>query len=422
MLPVFSPRDGLRASAGARASVRWRTPAPSISIVHDYLNQRGGAERVVLEMARLWPSADIHTSLYRADSTHAGFADRYIHTSWLNRMPVDRRFRALLPLYPLAMRDLGTLDSDIVVSSSSGWAHAVRTRPDSVHVCYCHTPARWLWDGDAYSPAQRRRTVLAPLLAGLRRWDLAVARRPTAYVANSERTRRAIERVYGRVATVIPPPVGIERFTPRRRGDRLLVISRLLPYKRVDLVVAAAKRLGVGLDVVGDGPMLNELRDSAGSSIQFHGRVDDDVLSEMLEACRALVLAGVEDFGIVPVEANAAGKPVVAFAAGGVLETQVEGVTASYFDEQTPEALVSALRRVEELPDDPLALRANARRFDRGSFGRALNREVSRVYAAALEGERELAGTRSEVLRAPQLRAPDVPRRAPAALSQSDEP
>jgi glycosyltransferase involved in cell wall biosynthesis len=355
----------------------------AVAIAHDYLNQRGGGERVVLEIARQWPDAPIHTTLYRRDSTFAAFAERDVRTSWLDRLPIDRRFRAALPLYPSAIASLGALDAELVVSSSSGWAHAVRARPGATHVCYCHTPARWLWDPAAYSPSALRRAALSPLTAALRRWDLAAARRPTAYVANSERTRAAIARIYGRHARVIPPPVGVERFTPRPRGERLLVVSRLLAYKRVDLAVEAATRAGIGLDVVGDGPLLGDLRDRAGPSVRFHGRVDDATVTELLEGCRALVLPGVEDFGIVPVEANAAGKPVVAFGAGGVCETQVAGVTAAYFHEPSAEALLDAVRGADGLAAEPAALRAHAERFAPATFRRRLADEVARVVAAA---------------------------------------
>jgi glycosyltransferase involved in cell wall biosynthesis len=350
-----------------------------VAIVHDYLNQRGGAERVVLELARAWPEAAIHTTLYREGSTFAEFAAHDVRTSWLDGLPFDARFRALLALYPSAIRSLGALDADLVVSSSSGWAHAVRTRPGAVHVCYCHTPARWLWDPAAYSPSRARRAALAPLIAPLRRWDLAAARRPTTYVANSERTRAAIRRVYGRDARVVPPPVGIERFAPRPRGERLLVISRLLPYKRVDLAVAAATRAGIGLDVVGDGPLLGELRAAAGSTVRFHGRVDDATVTALLEGCRALVMPGVEDFGIVPVEANAAGKPVVAFGAGGVLETQVDGVTAAFFSERSADALLGAVHAADALAAEPAFLRAHAERFAPATFRRRLAGEVLRA-------------------------------------------
>lgn len=191
--------------------------------MHDYLNQRGGAERVVLEMAEVWPQAPIYTSLYRPRSTFDQFAERDVRTTWLDRVPVDRSFRALFPLYPAAFRSFGRIDADIVLSSSSGWAHAVRTSDRAFHVVYCHTPARWLWDDYVQRPASRHLTKGAGL--PMRRWDANAAGRPDVYIANSNETKQRIYSVYGRTADVVYPPVDTERFTPRDRGERLLTVS-----------------------------------------------------------------------------------------------------------------------------------------------------------------------------------------------------
>jgi glycosyltransferase involved in cell wall biosynthesis len=343
-------------------------PARSVAIVHDYLNQCGGAERVALELARTWPGAPIYTSLYRPESTFPGFADHDVHVSRLDRIPVDAGFRALAPLYPLAFRDHGALTESVVISSTSGWAHGVRTAPDSFHVVYCHNPARWLYRSSEYLGNSIGRSLLGPLMRPLRRWDQAAARRADLYIANAQQVRARIRHVYGRDAEVVYPPVDVERFTPRERGERLLVISRLLPYKRVDLIVRAATRAGIGLDVVGMGPSLERLRELAGPTVEFHGRVDDDVVVELLEGCRALCVAATEDFGIVPVEANAAGKPVVAFAAGGVLETVVDGVGGALFDSLSEQALLAAIVRADAIDTSPEHLATLARRFSGRRF------------------------------------------------------
>jgi glycosyltransferase involved in cell wall biosynthesis len=340
----------------------------SVAIVHDYLNQRGGAERVVLELARMWPQAPIYTSLYRAASTFPEFGGHEIHRSALDRIPVDGSFRALMPLYPAAFRSLGTLDQDVVISSSSGWAHGVRTAAHSKHVVYCHAPARWLYSEREYLPGRVARTALAPVTAALRRWDRRAARRADLYLANSENVRRRIKAAYGIEAEVVHPPVETERFVPRARGERLLVVSRLLPYKRVDLVVEAATRGGLPLDVVGKGLELTRLRAIAGPSVTFHASAGDREIVEMMESCRALVVAGMEDFGIVSVEAQAAGKPVVAFAAGGSLETVEEGLTGVFFHEQTVEATIDALNRADSLSTSPEEIAERARRFSRAAF------------------------------------------------------
>jgi glycosyltransferase involved in cell wall biosynthesis len=342
-------------------------PEQSPAIVHDYLNQRGGAERVVLEMAQLWPRATIYTSLYRPESTFPGFRNHEIRTSPLDRIPVDKGFRNLFPLYPYAFRSFGTLPQQLVISSSSGWAHGVRTRRDSFHVVYCYTPARWLY-GNEYLRGSLRQRILSPFAGAVRRWDQAAARPADLYIAISSTVRRRIHRVYGRDAPVVAPPVDVDRFQPRPRGDRLLVVSRLLPYKRVDLVVQASSRLGVGLDVVGTGPALDDLRRTAGPTVTFHGRLEDADVTGLMERCSAFCLPGREDFGITAVEANAAGKPVVAFASGGASETLENGVSGALFPEQTVEAVIDAIRRCDELSTPPERLASMARRYSRSAF------------------------------------------------------
>lgn len=359
----------------------------SVAIVHDYLNQPGGAERVVLEMARLFPQAPIYTSIYRPESTWPEFVERQVVTSRMNRLPVDRAFRSLLPLYPAAFRGLGVLDHDIVISSSSGWAHAVRTAPATLHLVYCHAPARWIHRGDHYFDQRGGpRTALSPLLSALRRWDRRAAERADGYITNSENVRRQVRQAYGIDSTVVHPPVDVDRFTPRPRGERLLVVSRLLPYKRVDLVVAAATRLGVPLDVVGDGPHRPALEAMAGPSVVFHGRLDDSAVTDLMESCSAVCFPGEEDFGIVPVEANAAGKPVVAFRGGGALETLQHGFSGVFFDRPEVDAVEAALRQVADLQTDHEALAVAARRFSPSAFAARLND----VILAHLEN-RELA-------------------------------
>ena len=338
-----------------------------VAIVHDYLNQPGGAERVVLELADLFPDAPILTSLYRPDSTFPEFAGREIRTSPLNRLPVDRGFRNLFPLYPAAFRSFGVLDHDVVISSSSGWAHSVRTAPGTFHAVYCYTPARWLYGGE-HLGASRRRSALRPALGALRAWDTCAARRADLYIAISHAVRRRVRQHYGIDAPVVYPPVDVDRFTPRERGERLLVVSRLLAYKRVDVIVDAATRSGIGLDVVGTGPSLDELQRRAGPAVTFHGRLDDGEVTKMMERCRAFCLPGEEDFGITPVEAHAAGKPVVAFAGGGALETVEEGATGAFFSRYDAVDVLDAIGRCDAITMPPAEIAACARRFSRAAF------------------------------------------------------
>jgi glycosyltransferase involved in cell wall biosynthesis len=350
----------------------------SVAIVHDYLNQPGGAERVVVEMARKWPGAPIYTSLYRPDSTWPEFRELDVRTSAIDRIPVDQGFRALLPLYPAAFRSLGTLEQDLVVSSSSGWAHAVRTGPRSLHVVYCYAPARWLYS-DGYVTRSVARTALTPLTAALRRWDRRAAARADGYITIAENVRERVRAAYGIESEVVYPPVSLERFSPRPRGERLLVVSRLLPYKRVDLVVEAATRAGLPLDVVGVGPALGPLRELAGPTVTFHGKLPDADVTELIERCRAVCFPGREDFGIVPVEANAAGKPVVAYAAGGALETLRDGYSGVFFERQDADAVLDAIRRADGLETSPEQLAESAQRFSSEAFRANLGVAVDRI-------------------------------------------
>ena len=349
-----------------------QAPSGSVAIVHDYLNQRGGAERVVLEMARIFPGAPVFTSLYRPESTFPEFQDLDVRTSPLDRVPVDARFRTLAPLYPAAFRSLSPLDHDVVISSTSGWAHGIRTADASAHLVYCYTPARWLYETEAYIRSPGKRALSGPLRSALRRWDRRAAARADLYVGISEHVARRIRVAYGIDAKVVYPPVGTHALRPSPRGERLLVISRLLPYKRIDLIVDAATEAGRGLDVVGTGPGLEDLRRRAGPTVEFHDQVDDADLRSLLEGCNALCFPGSEDFGIVPAEANAAGKPVIAFASGGALETQVEGVTAAYFREPAVPAFLEALRRADAIDTPPEEIARHADRFSAEAFERGL--------------------------------------------------
>jgi len=343
----------------------------NVAIVHDYLNQRGGAERVVLEMSDMWPNAPIYTSLYRPGSTFPAFGDREIRATRLNRMPVDRGFRNLLPLYPAAFHGLGEIDADVVVASSSGWAHLARTSRRTLHAIYCHTPARWLYGRDYLGhrgAMSVKQAIAQPVLGKLARLDREAARRADLYIANSENVKRLIRSTYGIEAVVVPPPVDVDRFSPTPRGARILMVTRLLPYKNVAIVVRAATRLGIGLDVVGDGPLLGQLSELAGPSVKFHGPVADEAVVELMERCSAVCVAAEEDFGIVSVEAQAAGKPVIAYGRGGSLETVSEGLTGVFFREQTEESLIAAIRAAEALETSPSVIATHARRFSRAAF------------------------------------------------------
>ena len=355
-----------------------------VAIVHDYLNQRGGAERVVLELSDMWPDAPIFTSLYRPNSTLPGFEGRDVRASWLDRLPVDRGFRNLFPLYPGAFRSLGEIDADVVLASSSGWAHIARSSPRALHVVYCYTPARWLY-GETYldkgGKRSARQGLARPALGMLRRIDRNAADRADLYIAISENVKQRIRAAYGIEAAVVPPPVNVDRFHPTPRGDRLLSVSRLLPYKHVDLVVRAATRSGVGLDVVGEGPMLSHLRDIAGPTVTLHGGASDEVVVELMQGCSAVCVAAEEDFGLVAVEAQAAGKPVIAYGRGGSLETIEKNVTGVFFDELTEDHVLAAVEASEHLGTSPERIATYAERFSREAFRARLTRTIGDALA-----------------------------------------
>ncbi|MDQ6807156.1 MAG: glycosyltransferase [Actinomycetota bacterium] len=356
----------------------------NVAIVHDYLNQRGGAERVVLELSEMWPKAPIYTSLYRAESTFPGFEGHDVRATVLDRMPVDRGFRNLFPLYPAAFRMLGEIDADVVLASSSGWAHMARVNPRAFHAVYCYAPARWLYSAEhlkAQDTRSLRHTIARPVLGPFRRLDRDAALRADLYIAISANVRRRIRSAYGIDAALVPPPVDIDRFRPTPRGERLLTVSRLLPYKHVELLVRAATRAGIGLDVVGEGPLLPALREIAGPSVTLHGGVGDDEVAELMQGCRAVCVAAEEDFGLVAVEAQAAGKPVVAYGRGGSLETVDEGLTGVFFHERTEESVIAAITASESLDTSPERIAERARRFSPAAF----RARLAQVLEEALE-------------------------------------
>ncbi|MEK7215133.1 MAG: glycosyltransferase, partial [Chloroflexota bacterium] len=303
-----------------------------VALVHDWLNQNGGAERVLEVLHGLYPEAPVYTSLYAADRLPQAYRSWDIRTSFMQRLPLaKRRHQPFLPLYPLAFRGFDLSAFDVVISNSSGFCHCVPVAPGTLHINYCLTPPRFLWNLEHYLSRERVpglvRTLLPPLAARLRDWDARVAPESVSeFVAISRAVQERIHRVYGRGSAIIYPPVETSEFkTGGAADDYYLVASRLIPYKRVDLAVRAFTQLGLPLVVVGTGRDEAALRAIAGPSVRFEGYVSQTRLRALLEGCRGFIFPGEEDFGIAPVEAQASGRPVVAFAAGGALDTVTAG-------------------------------------------------------------------------------------------------
>ncbi len=344
------------------------------AVVHDFFIAESGGEAVAVELARLLPSASVYTSFFDHRIYDARIDRRRVRTWPLQRaLGPTRRFRSLLPLYPAWFSWLDLRDADLVVGSSVAFTNPVRTRPGALHVSYVHTPMRYAWDLDTYLAGSGAgpvaRVGARTIRPALRRWDRWAAQRPDVLVANSATVQERIRRLWGRDAEVIHPPADVDGIPLGTRDDGfLLVAARLLAYRRIDLAVAAATALRRELVVVGDGPEATRLRAAAGPSVTFRGTVDRATLVDLFGRCHAYVVPGVEDFGIAPVEAMAAGKPVVAFRRGGATETVVEGATGVFFDEPTPGALADAIERVDALGVDPAALRAHATGFSTAVF------------------------------------------------------
>jgi glycosyltransferase involved in cell wall biosynthesis len=359
----------------------------SVGLVHDYLLVARGAERTFASIADLWPDAPLYTTLLAGDLDLPALAGRRITTSPLQRVGVGQRgFRKLLPLYPWAVRSLPVGGHDLVVSSSSAFAHRARIAPGAVHVCYCHTPFRYAWHERERALAELPRALrpaLSRVLGRMRRGDVAAAAGVDHLIANSELTRERIGRFWGRESAVVHPPVEVGRFRPGEPGEHLLVVCELVRHKRVDLALEAARLAGVPIVVVGSGPDAERLqREFADGSARFEGRIDDERLAELYSTCRALVVPNVEEFGIAMVEAQAAGRPVVAVDGGGAREIVIDGRTGRLVPRAEPEALAEAISATPADALDPALARENATRFAPDRFAERLRAEVDSAWRA----------------------------------------
>ena len=347
-----------------------------VAIVHDWLNQIGGAEGVLEALVDLFPGATVYTSMYWPEAMPAAYRQWDIRTTWMDRLPgIHRHHQPYLIFYPLAFGGLELREYDLVISNKSAFCMGVRTAPATRHLCYCLTPTRFVWDFDAYVAREQlgrlARGLVRPLLGRFRRWERAAADRVGAFVAISNVVQERIQRFYQRGSEIIYPPVDTARFAPSPDGsheDYYLIVSRLVPYKRIDLAVQAFTELGLPLWIAGSGRDRASLEAMAGPSIRFLGRVPDGEVGQLMARCRAFVFPGLEDFGIAPVQAMAAGRPVIAFAGGGALDYVVDGATGMFFHEQMVGSLADAVSRFDGAAFDPGAIRAHAGQFDTQVF------------------------------------------------------
>jgi glycosyltransferase involved in cell wall biosynthesis len=346
-----------------------------VALVHDYLNQYGGAERVLEAFCQIFPKAPIYTLLYDKEKTGLAFEGRRIKTSFLQKVPlVKSHHRPFLMLMPLAIEQFDLSQYDLVLSDSASYAKGVITSSKTLHICYCHTPIRYAWDDShryieefGYPGAVKK--VIPFFMNYIRLWDEQAAQRVDKFIANSYFVARRIKKYYHRDAEVIHPPVKTQLFySTDNTDDYFLIVGRFLPYKRFDLAIKAFNRLGWPLKIIGDGPDRKRLEKMAKKNIEFVGLVGDEKLKDYYAHCQAFIFPQEEDFGITAVEAMAAGRPVIAYQAGGALEIIRPGMTGLFFKEQTVDCLTETLKKFKPTDFNPQLIRTRAEDFDEGRF------------------------------------------------------
>ena len=358
-----------------------------VAIVHDYLNQFGGAERTVLAMHEAFPEAPIFTSIYNRAGLPKAFSEMDIRTTFMQRFPwVMKHYKSYLPIYPAAFASIKLDDYDVILSSSSAFAKGVKNDHGALHICYCYNPMRFVWRYEDYIRSEQiplfLKRLLPLYLRQLKMWDVRTSAKVDHFVAISTVVARRILQFYGRDSEIIYPPVETGQFSISNEiEDYYLVVSRLKAYKRIDLVVEAFNKIGKPLKIVGEGDHGAVLRKMARSNIEFVGAASDEKLAHYYSRCRALIFPGEEDFGIVPVEAMASGRPVIAFGVGGALETVIDGETGLFFNAQTSDALIEAVQRSEKMSFDSRKIREHARSFSKETFKANIKAFVEKKYA-----------------------------------------
>lgn len=364
-----------------------------VALIHYWLVSMRGGERVLEKLLGMYPGADIFTHVHNPDKMSDLIKSAEVYESFIAKLPgAKKHYQKYLPFMPMALEELDLRDYDLVISSESGPAKGVITRPDALHVCYCHSPMRYLWDHyhDYKSSAGRLSKMVMPLMFHrLRQWDVSSASRVDGFIANSNFIARRIRRVWGRDAKVVHPPVAIDEFKPSENvTDRYLWVSQMTPYKRADVAMEAFNRLGVPALMVGDGEMYKYVKKNAGPNVEVKQRLTFPELKEAYATCRALVFTPEEDFGIVPVEANASGRPVIAYGRGGARDSIIEGQTGLFYNDHSVDGLVDAIRRFEEWEQDfkPEDAIANAKRFSPENFDKGFREAVEYFRNRELQG------------------------------------
>jgi glycosyltransferase involved in cell wall biosynthesis len=362
------------------------------ALIHDWLNQIGGAEDVLETLVAMFPGVPIYTSIYWPEKMPPRYRRWPIRTSLMDRLPgIHRHHQPYLPLYPLAFERFNLSGYDLILSNKSGFCHGVRKPRGALHICYCLAPTRYVWNFADYAEREGLgtlpRRLLQPLVAWLQRWDKAAAQRVDHFIAISSEIQRRIAQFYERDSVIIYPPVATERFASHEAAveassSYFLSLGRLIPYKRVDLAVQACTAAHLPLRVGGDGRDRSRLEALAGPSVKFLGRVPEADLPTLMANCRAFIFPGLEDFGITPVQALAAGRPVIAYAGGGALDIVQDGVNGVLFHEQTVEALQAAMERFQSVRFDPQAIRRSAEKFDVAVFQHKLQAFIAEKTGA----------------------------------------
>lgn len=365
-----------------------------LALVHDWLNQIGGAEDVLDVLVNRYPDSPIFTSIFASDIMPDHYQDWDIRTLWMDKLPaIHDHHQPYLPFYPIAWGGLDLSDHDVVLSNKSGFCHGLQFDESTVHVCYCLAPTRYVWQLDHYIAREgfgkAIELALRPMIAMMKRWDYQAAQRVSHFIAISTDIQNRIKTYYNRDSTIIFPPVDTSRFQPvptEQVEDYYLVVSRLIPYKRIDLAVQVATELGVPLKVGGKGRDMERLQSMAGDTVEFLGYVPDEDLPALMAKSKAFIFPGLEDFGITPVQAQSAGRPVIAYGAGGALDTVIPSVTGEHFHDLTVESLKSVMQNFDPSRYNPVDIRAHAQKFDTTIFTTQINAFIEQAWSARQNG------------------------------------